>query len=317
MRIPLTPLSDERSTRGLGTALVVCSAAGFATLAVFGRLALDHGLDVPTMLALRFALATAVLLALGRLRPSPPPRRRGQIIRLLLLGGLLYTAMTGAFFTALRFTPAASVATLFYVYPAVVAVAEHLRGRQRLTGVTSLAVALALCGSALTAGAFAVRGAQPVGLALALCAGVAYAGYVVASPRAVAGVGALPATTLLASSSAAVFVLVALGAGPAWPTDGVGWAAVAGLALISTVAALVTFFAGVKRLGPSDTATLSTLEPMVAVVLAAVLLGEQVTLLQVLGGLLIVAAAVLVARGGRPRAARRYGQAHERSQSVG
>jgi drug/metabolite transporter (DMT)-like permease len=59
----------------------------------------------------------------------------------------------------------------------------------------------------------------------------------------------------------------------------------------------VGFFAGLKRLGASDSATLSTLEPVVTFVLAAVFLDEPVTVIQVLGGMLVLGAVIALARG--------------------
>ena len=73
--------------------------------------------------------------------------------------------------------------------------------------------------------------------------------------------------------------------------------AVLGIALVSTVIAMVGFFAGIKRLGAADAATLSTLEPVVTFVLAAVFLDEPVTLLQTAGGAIVLGAVIALARG--------------------
>ena len=72
------------------------------------------------------------------------------------------------------------------------------------------------------------------------------------------------------------------------------------IALVSTVVAMVGFFAGIQRLGAADAATLSTLEPVVTFVLAALFLGEAVTLLQGLGGAVVLAAVIALARGDQP-----------------
>jgi drug/metabolite transporter (DMT)-like permease len=65
---------------------------------------------------------------------------------------------------------------------------------------------------------------------------------------------------------------------------------------VSTVVAIVAFFAGLARLGPTRTATLSTLEPVVTVTLAAVVLGEAVGPLQAAGGALVLAAVLVLVR---------------------
>ena len=77
--------------------------------------------------------------------------------------------------------------------------------------------------------------------------------------------------------------------------------AIFAIALISTVLAFVTFFAGLKRIGPTTASTISTFEPIVAVVLAAIVLGETISPLQAVGGLFILAAVIILARSERWR----------------
>ena len=70
----------------------------------------------------------------------------------------------------------------------------------------------------------------------------------------------------------------------------------AGIALLSTVLAITLFFAGLERIGPVRASTLSTVEPLCTVVLAAWVLDESMAPVQLAGGALILAAAVLIAR---------------------
>ena len=72
------------------------------------------------------------------------------------------------------------------------------------------------------------------------------------------------------------------------------WLWLACIALISTVLAMLTFFAGLRRTGPSATAILSTFEPVVTVGLAAVVLGESLTWVQGLGGAFVLASVVVL-----------------------
>ena len=73
------------------------------------------------------------------------------------------------------------------------------------------------------------------------------------------------------------------------------------IALVSTVVAVSAFFAGLRRVGPSEAAILSTFEPPVTVALAFVALGERLTPAQLFGGAMVLAAVVLLQL--RPRAA--------------
>jgi drug/metabolite transporter (DMT)-like permease len=81
-----------------------------------------------------------------------------------------------------------------------------------------------------------------------------------------------------------------------------GWFWLACIAVVSTVVAMLAFFAGLKRTGPSTAAILSTFEPVVTAALATLVLGETLTPVQLVGGALVLSSvAVLELRRTRPR----------------
>jgi drug/metabolite transporter (DMT)-like permease len=150
------------------------------------------------------------------------------------------------------------------------------------------------------------------GVALALLSPVFYSGYVLIGSRVSRNVPTLLASAWIIGVSAVIMLLVGLTGllGEHFTTDisTRGWAAMLGLALFSTVLAISTFLAGIARIDVFRAAILSTGEPVISVALAALLLGERLSVRQGLGGLLIVGAGValqLIARreGRRPRRA--------------
>ena len=104
---------------------------------------------------------------------------------------------------------------------------------------------------------------------------------------------AIGASTIVISAAAAVYIGIVAVRGPVFPSTLSGWGAVVAIALISTVLPIVTFFAGLERVGPSKASTLSTLEPVVSVGLAILVLGEALNPFQILGGGLILAAVLV------------------------
>ena len=94
-------------------------------------------------------------------------------------------------------------------------------------------------------------------------------------------------------SAAAVYAGIVAVRGPIFPQASYGWITIVAIALVSTVLPIVTFFAGLERLGPTRASTLSTFEPIMSVVLATLVLGETISQLQVLGGALILAAVII------------------------
>jgi drug/metabolite transporter (DMT)-like permease len=279
--------------RWVGSALVFVSAIAFGATAIFARLAYDDGVDVPTLLCLRFALAGAALLALASARRLPLPRGR-VLVGLLLLGVVGRVGQGLTFFVALTLAPVALVSLLLYLYPAIVALLAALFLRERLTRVTLWALAITLAGTVLTLGPD--TGGPPLGIALGLLTAGIYAVYILASSRIVPRAGALASSTVITLACVPVFALLTAIHGPALPRSALGWLAILGSVLIATVLGTLTFFAGLARVGATTASMLSTIEPAVTVALAALILGETIAPLQVLGGALILSAVVALAR---------------------
>jgi len=269
-------------------------------MAIFARFAYADGVDTWTLLALRFTIAAACLGALAKLAGDVLPRGR-DFVRAALMGGVGYAGQAATFFTALGLAPAGLVALLLYLHPALVAALAALFLHERMTRAKVIALALALAGLALTVlPALSSNSGDfprlPLGIAFGVVAAVVYAVYIVAGTRLTSRVAPLALSAVIAASAALVFVAVAALRGPQWPVTTAGWAAVVAIALVSTVLAISLFFAGLARVGATRAATLSTIEPVVTIALAAGVLGERIAAVQLAGGALILGAVLLLAR---------------------
>ena len=92
-----------------------------------------------------------------------------------------------------------------------------------------------------------------------------------------------------------------IAAGPHWPASAAGRVTIGAIVIVATVVPVVTFLGGLRRIGPTNAALLSTLEPAVTVLLAATLLGKSLKPLSLLGGGLILLAVVLLTRQNQRR----------------
>lgn len=281
------------SERRSGVVYVVLSAVAFGAMAIFARFARESGADVMTVLFLRFAIAAVLMSALMVATGRRWPARRNVLI-LAGMGGVGYVGQSFSFFTALDYATAGLVALLLYLYPFIVTVLSAVFLGKRLTAARMLTVGVALVGTALTIGG-TISG-QPLGIVLGVTAAVIYSVYILVGSRVMAEEAPLAAATVVMIAAAVVFGLLVAGSSPAWPQGVVGWTAVVLIAVVSTVIAMVTFFVGIQRLGPADAATLSTLEPVVTFILAAIFLGEPILLNQVAGGAIILGAVVWLTR---------------------
>ncbi|MBK7954876.1 MAG: DMT family transporter [Candidatus Accumulibacter sp.] len=279
--------------RLVGFVCIVASAVSFGVMPIFAKLAYAEGVDLPSLLFLRFALAGLLMAALMQLRRMVWPQGRNLLL-LIAMGGLGYFGQSLCYFAALQHASAGLTALLLYLYPAIVTVLSALLARRRLSLLRMLAVAAALLGTALAVGG-SLAG-SPLGILLGVAAALIYSVYILVGERVTPVVGAMPAATVIMLAAALSFAVIMWSRGAALPVSPVAWAAVGGIVLFSTVVGMITFFAGMARLGAADAATLSTLEPVVTVLLAAIFLGETVGGWQIAGGGIILAAVIVLAR---------------------
>jgi drug/metabolite transporter (DMT)-like permease len=286
------------SGRTAGIALALTSATAFGVMPVLTKIVYDDGAEPIGVLAVRFWLAALLLLALARLRREALPRGR-TLLALLALGGVGYVAQSLCYFFALERISAGLVVLLLYFYPALVVVLAAVLFRDRPRPLALGCVALATAGTVLTIGP--VEGGQAVGVLLGVGSALAYALYILGGSR-VKGVGSSATSATVLSACAVVYGVLALLTRPQLPQAPAAWLALVGVAVIGTVVAVTTFFAALALLGPSDTAVVSTVEPVVSIAVAGLVLGERLGPLQVVGGVIVLLAVGVLARL-RPAAA--------------
>jgi drug/metabolite transporter (DMT)-like permease len=273
-----------------GILLIAVSAASFGTLAIIGRYAYAEGIDTFTLLFLRFGISALLLCGLLLARREGVPR--GKTLALLVgMGAMGYVGQSFCYLTAIKYASAGLVALLLYLYPTFVVILTLLFLKGKIAWVTLLALVLATLGAALTANP---QGGQWTGILLALTAALIYAVYIIVGAGVMQKVSAVQSSTIIFASAGLVFGALTAINGPHWPVTARGWLAVGAIVLIATVIPVVAFLAGLKRIGPADASMLSTLEPVVTVLLAALLFGEILRPVTLLGGGLILAAVLLL-----------------------
>jgi drug/metabolite transporter (DMT)-like permease len=297
-------VADRKRSEARGLALVALSTLAYGVQPIFGKLAYAAGVEPLPLLAWRYLIALVCLELLER-GPRPPLR-----VRLRLWGvGSVFVVNSTAYFMALDLLPASVTALLVFTYPVIVALLAAAAGIEPLTWRSLLAALGAFAGCALTTGGLSLGDGLPAqGVAWALLTAVVYAGYVVLSSRFGEGVEARVLVLHLLQVSALLCVVIALlGPGLALPRDPRAWLSVAAIAVVSTVVSMIAFLAGLALVGPSRASVLASLEVLVTIALAFLLLGERLTPAQWAGAALILAAVAFQNAAALRRALRRGG----------
>ena len=288
----------------MGAALCVLSAASFGAMGIFGKLAYEEGVGVWELLLVRFALAALVLGAVAGLRSAMTALGRRVVVTGLLMGCVGYATQSALYFLALERMDASLLSLLLYTFPAMVTLAAVLIGREPATARRLAALGIASAGTALVLAGAGTGALDPLATVLALGAAATYTIYILTGDRVVARVSPLALSALVCTGATATFLVICLArGGPELGFGGEGWLWLGGIALVSTVGAIIMFFAGLARVGPSTAAILSTVEPVVTVALAAAAFGEVLTAVQLAGGALVLATVLVLNAPARRRVA--------------
>jgi drug/metabolite transporter (DMT)-like permease len=246
----------------------------------------------------RFALASIFLVPLVFRLEGAEPLPRGALVRLVVLGVVGNTLYQLAWISGLERTTASNSALILASMPTIVAVMAVVLGleplRPRVIGgvlVASLGVVLVVAARGTGFGE-----ATMAGDLLSLAAVVCWSGYTLGLRSLPGDISPLRVTMVTTVAGAPALLLAGL---PSivrmnWSAVGwEGWAALAYSTVLSLLVAYVIWNRSVKVVGPSRTVIYMCLTPLVAVIAAAVLLGERPRPLQAAGAALIIAGVVL------------------------
>jgi drug/metabolite transporter (DMT)-like permease len=280
--------------RLIGILLIVISATSFGAMPIFAHFAYATGVTPLTALFFRFAIAALCLCSYVTLRRISLPNSQ-NLRTLILLGGIGFVSQSLAFFTALTVASPGIVVLLLYLYPTIVVGISILFLHQPSSPAKLMALSIALLGTVLTIGP--VGKAQLLGVILGLISACINATYVLVGEQVLQEESPVVACTVMISSAAIVYGGIVAIAGISLPTAASGWMAIAALALISTLLSIGTLFTGIKLLGASTASVLSTLEPVVTIVLSTLILQQPINSTPMVGGALIITAVVVLAIG--------------------
>jgi drug/metabolite transporter (DMT)-like permease len=295
----------DRTQRN-GLLLVLLSAVGYSFFSILTKSLYKNGLpSAQDILTWRFLIATpliwALLKVLDKRRPAPstsaPAPAAPPIPRLkLMVSGVLFALVALAAFSALGQVPVSLYTVLLYTYPAMVAIGSLAFG-ERLSALGWVALGLTLVGAAMTVPSIfgGVGDVALSGILLVFTNASLYALYILFSSRILRGQRDLARASAWSISGSFVFVLVmTLFRGLALPATPVAWFDLVALAVVATVIPIFAFYAGIQMLGAARASIVSTVEPVMTLLWATLLLGESLLPLQIVGAACILLSVILL-----------------------
>lgn len=217
-------------------------------------------------------------------------KNAGRELPLLLASGIAMGINWILLFQAYRYTTISAATLSYYFAPVIVTVASPLLFHERLTAKQVICFVMSTLGLVLIIGTGGGEETAGItGILFGLGAAVFYAAVILLNKfiKNVAGIQ----RTILQMLAAVVTLLpyVALSSGFNLNLlDGTGWACLLTVGLFHTGITYCLYFSALKDLTGQEAAILSYIDPLVAVIISVLLLGEPMTLMQLIGGALIL-----------------------------
>lgn len=253
------------------------------------------GINSSSVLFYRYGLAT-VMFALWMVAEGESFRIKwGHAIKFAVLG-TIFALSSITLYMSFHYIAAGVASTILFSYPIMTAVLMVLLFHERLTWVTSLAIALAVGGIVLLYRGDGGVNLNATGLMLVLVSSLTYAIYIVSVNQFDSGMSSLKFTFwIVLFGFVAVFVMSLFIGEPiqllhGWKEWGFGVL----LALLPTVGSLFFMTIAIKNVGSTPSAIMGALEPVTAVVISCTLFHEAFTLRLAIGIALILSAVILI-----------------------
>jgi drug/metabolite transporter (DMT)-like permease len=278
----------------VGILLVILSGICYGFTPVLAVYAYQGGATVSEYVFLRYVVASAVYLLYITIYKRNIFSMLGTItVVLLLAAGTSQAVAAYLYMSAVKSISAGLAAVLFYTYILWVAVWGFVFNKERLKLSGIAGVALAVIGLVMVVGVSWGK-ISTIGIFMGLAAALALSGFVMTSNGAMKKLEPIAASAFICILTAAPLFLLGSATGTLnYQMSTVAWLACVATGIFTSIA-LFAFMAGMKLVGSTSASVLCTAEPVTAVVFSALLLSQKMTILQLLGGLVILIGAVLV-----------------------
>lgn len=288
---------DKNSEKIKGIMFILISGASFGVMPILAKLAYSEGANAYNTLALRFAFSALILYLYIRYKKISLKLNGGQIKLILFLGVIGYSFTSIFLFLAYNYVSSAVATAVLYTYPIMVMLLSIIIYKEKFKLKKLMYVIFTILGIWIMSNTKG-QGSSALGIIFVIIAGFSYAIYVIGT--------AAPKLKTIDSFVMSFYIsLIVAGA------DGIaglftnsfskpisirGIIYIILLALISTVISLMTFLKGVRIIGPTNAALFSTVEPIVSLILGAIILGESVNIFTISGITIIVITMILLAK---------------------
>ncbi|NOX16294.1 MAG: DMT family transporter [Epsilonproteobacteria bacterium] len=280
--------------RFLGFILIIISAATFGLMPIFATFAYKSGLNIESILLFRFLVSAILINAYILIKKLSYPKGKTLII-LIFMGAILYSAQAFSYFTSISLIGSSLTSILLYLYPSIVLLLSVVLLKVKVHKQDFIALLLTTIGAILVVG-LKFENINILGMIFGIAAALIYSFYIIIGAKVMSGTSPVVATGVVIGSSAFIYVTYGLSIGAKFPQGIEQWKWILAISLVSTIIAIITFFAGLKLIGPLKSSMVSTFELVVTLFCSYLFLGEKMGIFQIIGSVFILISAIILAK---------------------
>ena len=285
--------TPNRTRTFISIGLLLLSGLCFSLSTLIATMAFKDGFDLNTSNAMRYCVATVLLIIYqkARIKGIPLlPRERNVSVAL----GIPIFLMGVGYLGATQYIPVSLAVLIFYTCPFFVAIISRFTENEPITITRLTAIIIAFIGLSLALKVQSTAALQIIGIMFALLAAIGFAIFVIVSSLMLRTADRKAVLLNSLATGTLLFVLFfILTNGAEISGARAGWLKVSGSGIFVALA-YVTFFAGIEIIGPVKTSMIMNIEPILTIGLAAILLGERLSNIQLFGAVLVIGGVVLI-----------------------
>jgi len=278
-----------------GTILIILSAFAFGLMPTLSKLSMEEGLNVSSILALRFSIATVLIWAYIFIKKIEYKTDKNHLIYLIIVSVVGYVGTSATYFNSLRYVSSYIAALLLYIYPTLIVVYEIIILKYEKDIRKILALVLSTIGIASIVWGDNIN-ISLLGIILGIGSAFFYALYTIGlQEKRTKEMDSIAVTGYILLFSAISYLSKSLITDTIkLPNSINGYIYIFAFAIISSCFAIFAYCTGVKIIGASRASIISTMEPVFATILGIIIFKEKFTLLSFLGGSLILIAILVL-----------------------
>ncbi|WP_298846228.1 DMT family transporter [Clostridium sp.] len=280
-----------------GILYIILSASAFGIMPILAKLSYRGGSNTYSTLFLRFLFAAIMLLYYLKTKGISMKLTKKQAILIIIIGVFGFTLATSSLYLSYNYISVGMSSMIFYIYPSIVTILAYVVYKEKIYSRKTISLIISLMGIYILIDKASVS-FNIKGIILALIAAVLYSLYVLgASHKEFKSINSYVLTFYISCASAIVMFIAAKSTNNFnIHISFYALVAILLIAFISTVVALMAFLEGVRLIGPSKASILSTIEPIVSLILGIIILGEPISSRIIIGSIMIVLSVVILTK---------------------